>query len=368
MPAHRPSRRDVVSKHVDATRPLGTWVALSPGEREAFLVRACVYNEYGPPEVLHIEEVPKPAPRVDEVLVRVRATTVNFGDLIARNFKSVTPRQFGMPFLFWLLARLAFGLSKPRQRILGSEFAGDVESVGAAVTRFKVGDAVFGYLGERMGAYAEYVCVPERAAVAHKPSNLSYEEAATVPYGAVMALGLLRHVTIKPGERVLILGASGAIGSAALQLVRHAGAEVTGVCGAPRMAFVKALGADRVIDYDREDVTQGTETYDVILDVLGKSSFARCERVLKPDGTLLYASFKTRQLAQMLWTSIVGGKRVACTLAPGSLADLMAVKNLVEAGKLTTLIDRRFPLAETAEAHRYALSGRKQARVVITLG
>lgn len=330
-------------------------------------MRACVYTEYGPPEVLHIEEVPKPAPRAREVLVRVRATSVNFGDLIARNFSAVTPRHFGMPFLLWLPARLAFGVHEPRQRILGNEFAGDVEAVGAAVTRFKVGDPVFGYLAQSMGAYAEYVCANEGAAVAIKPDGLSYEEAAVIPYGAVMAVGLLRKVDIQPGQRVLINGASGGIGAAAVQLARHLGAEVTGVCGAPRLGFVKALGADRVIDYAEEDFARGGVAYDVILDVLGKSSFSHCKDALRPEGTLLYASFKARQIMQMLWTSMVGGKRVVCALAPGALADLRVVQELVEVGALKAVIDRRYPLEQAAEAHRYAASGRKQGEVVITV-
>lgn len=330
-------------------------------------MRACVYNEYGPPELLHLEEVPKPAPKEREVLVRVRATTVNFGDLIARNFKAVTPRRFGMPLFLWLPARLAFGVRAPRQRILGSEFAGDVEAVGAAVTRFKVGDPVFGYLGQRMGAYAEYVCANEGDAVAIKPASLSYEEAAAIPYGAVMAVGLLRKVDIQPGQRVLIHGASGGIGAAAVQLARHLGAEVTGVCGAPRLAFVKALGADRVIDYAEEDFARGGVAYDVILDVLGKCSFARCKGALRPEGTLLYASFKTTQLMQMLWTSMVGGKRVVCAFAAGDLADLRVVQELVEVGALKAIIDRRYTLAQAAEAHRYAASGGKQGQVVITV-
>lgn len=330
-------------------------------------MKACVYRQYGPPEVLHVEDVAKPAPSAHEVLVRVRATSVNFGDLIARDFASVTPRRFHMPLFLWLPARLAFGVRAPRQPILGSEFAGDVEAVGASVTRFKTGDPVFGYVGQGMGAYAEYLCVGDGAAVARKPDRLRYEDAAVLPYGALMAVGLLRKVDIRPGQQVLIHGASGGIGAAAVQIARHRGAEVTGVCGAPRRAFVKALGAHKVIDYAEEDFTRSGVAYDVILDVLGTCSFSRCKAALKPQGTLLYASFKTRQLLQMAWTAMVGGQRVVCAFAPGDLADLRVVEEMVDAGALTAHIHHRYPLEQAAEAHRCAASGQRLGQVVITV-
>ena len=330
-------------------------------------MKASLYTEYGTPDVLHLAEVAKPALKDNEILIRVHATAVNFGDLLARNFKSVTPRQFNMPIFFWLPARFAFGFNQPKKHILGSELAGEVEAVGSAVTRFKPGDQVFGYRGENMGAYAEYVCMPEDATVVIKPANLTYEEAAAIPYGAIMALSLLRKANIQPGQKVLINGASGGIGSAAVQLAKYFGAEVTGVCGTPRLEFVKSLGADHVIDYTREDFTQSGETYDLIFDILGKRSFSRCKSVLKPGGILLYASFKLKQLVQMAWTSRNGNQKVICALAPGSLEDLMTVKELVEAGKITAIIDRCYPLEQTAEAHRYAESGHKAGSVVITM-
>ena len=330
-------------------------------------MKAIVYTEYGSPDVLHLSEVEKPAPKDNEILIRIHATTVNFGDMLARNFKAVSPRKFNMPFFFWLPARLAFGLSKPRQPILGSEFAGEVEAVGATVTRFKKGDQVFGYVGEGMGAYAEYRCMPEDGCVAIKPANLSYAEAAVIPYGAIMALSLLRKAKIQPGQKVLVNGASGGIGSAAVQLARHFGAEVTGVCGTPRLEFVKALGADHVIDYTKEDFTQSGETYNLIFDILGKSSFSRCKKSLKSKGIQLLASFKMKQLFQMLWTSLIGDKKVICAIAPGGLADLISVKELVEAGKITAIIDRCFPLEQAVEAHRYVEQGHKQGQVVITV-
>ena len=199
-------------------------------------MKAVIYTEFGPPEVLHVAEVPAPTPKDDEVLVRVHATSVAYGDLLARNFKDVSGREFNMPLPLLLPSRLYFGLRKPRVNILGSEFSGEVEAAGKDVTRFKPGDAVYGYLGQRMGAYAEYLCMPETGSLALKPANMTHEEAAAVPYGAIMAMSLLERANIQPGQKVLINGASGGIGSAAVQLAKVYGAEVTGVCGAPRMA------------------------------------------------------------------------------------------------------------------------------------
>ncbi len=325
------------------------------------------YTEYGSPDVLHRKEAEKPVPKDNEVLIRVHATAVNYGDILARNFKAVSPRAFNMPFPLWLLSKLFFGLRKPRVAILGNEFAGEIESTGKDVTRFQPGDQVFGYLGQSMGAYAEYLCMPEDGCVAGKPANMTYEEAAVVPMGAIMALFLLGKVNIQPGQKILINGASGSIGSAAVQIAKSMGAEVTGVCGAPRLDFVRSLGADKVIDYTREDFASSGETYDLIFDILGKSSFSRGKGALTPDGRYLYASFKMKQLLEMLWTSLAGGKKVICAIAPGSREDLVAVKELIEAGKIQAIIDRRFPLAQAAEAHRYVENGLKRGQVVITV-
>ena len=330
-------------------------------------MKAIVYTEYGSPDVLQIKEVAKPAPQDNEVLIRVHATPVSFGDLLARNFKNITPRQFNMPFFFWLPARFAFGVNKPKKYILGSEFAGEVEAVGAAVTRFKQGDQVFGYRGQSMGAYAEYVCLPENGVLAIKPANLTYEEAAAVPYGALTALSLLRKVNLQSGQKVLINGASGGIGSAAVQLGKYFGAEVTGVCSTPRVGYVKALGADKVIDYTQEDFTQNKETYDLIFDILGKSSFARGKSSLKPNGRYLFASFKMKQLLQMLFTSIRGGQKVICALSAETAENLNLIKELSEAGKFKSVIDKCYPLEQMAEAHRYVETGQKQGNVVITV-
>jgi NADPH:quinone reductase-like Zn-dependent oxidoreductase len=331
-------------------------------------MKAIVYSEYGSPNVLGLKEIAKPAPKDNEVLIRVHATSVNYGDLVARNFKEISPREFNMPFVIWLLAKISFGLSKPNITVLGSEFSGEIEETGKNVKNFKPGDQVFGYLGQSMGAYAEYFCMPENGVVAIKPANMTYEEAAVVPYGAIMALSLLRKANLQPGQKVLINGASGGIGSAAVQIARHLGAEVSGVCGTPRLDFVKSLGAAKVIDYTKEDFTQNGETYDLIFDILGKSSFSGCQNSLKQNGRYLLASFKMKQLLQMLWTSKSGRKRVICAIAPGSVEDLNSIKDLVEAGKIKAIIDRCFPMAQAAEAHRYVEQGHKRGNVVITVG
>jgi NADPH:quinone reductase-like Zn-dependent oxidoreductase len=330
-------------------------------------MKAIVYTKYGSPDVLHLEEIIKPAPKDNEILIRNHATSVNFGDLMARNFKAISPRKFNMPFFFWLPARLAVGFSKPRNHILGSEFAGEVESVGKLVTRFQPGDQVFGYLGQSMGAYAEFFCMPENGVVAIKPTHLTYEEAAILPYGAIMALNLLRKANLQPGQKVLINGASGGIGSAAVQIANYLGAEVTGVCGTPRLNFVSSLGAAKVIDYTKEDFTRSGETYDLIFDILGKSSFSHCQNSLKQNGLYLLASFKERQLLQMLWTSKSGSKRVICALASESVEDLNSVKELIEAGWIKTVIDRRYSMEQAVEAHRYVEEGHKKGSVVITV-
>jgi len=330
-------------------------------------MKAIIYTEFGPPDVLHLQDVEKPAPKDNEVLVKVHAAPVSYGDLIARNFKNITSREFHMPLPLLLPMRMYFGFSKPKINILGSEFAGEIEATGKDVRRFKAGDRVFGYLGQRMGAYAEYLCLPEDGSLAIMPANMSYAQAAAVPYGAIMATSLLRKANLQKGHKVLINGASGGIGSAAVQLAKYYSAEVTGVCGTPRLEYVKSLGADRVIDYTTEDFTQNGETYDLIFDILGKSSFARCKNSLKQNGVYLLASFKMKPVFQMLWTKMAGSKKVICAMASEKPADLVRVKELSEAGKYKSIIDRCFPMQQAAEAHRYAESGHKQGNVVITM-
>lgn len=331
-------------------------------------MKAIVYTEYGSPDVLRLKEVEKPSPKDNEVLIRVSAVSVNFGDLIARKFKNVSPKEFNMPFLFWILARFGFGFSKPKKTILGNSFAGEVEMGGKDVTLFKKGDSVFGYTGENMGAYAEYLCIPENGILAAKPSNMTFEEASAIPYGVLMALNLLRKVNLQKGQSILILGASGSIGSAAIQLAKnYNGAEVTGVCSTEAMAYLKILGANKVIDYKKEDFTKHQVTYDLIFDILGKGTFSKFKTSLKQKGIYFSVSFKTKKLLQMFWTSIWGGKKVVCTLATPKPKDLIFIKDLVEDGKMKSIIDRSFSLEQTAEAHRYAENGLKKGNVIIKI-
>jgi NADPH:quinone reductase-like Zn-dependent oxidoreductase len=331
-------------------------------------MKAIVYTEYGGPDVLKLTEVAKPNPKADEVLIKIRAASVNYGDVIARNFINVSPGEFNMPFLFWLLSRFGFGLNKPKKVILGNSFAGEVEEVGKDVAPYKKGDAVFGYTGENMGAYAEYLCIPENGVLAAMPSNIKFEEASVIPYGAIMALSLLRKVNMQQGQSVLIMGASGGLGSAAVQLAKHYyGAEVTAVCSAEGLEYIKNLGADKVIDYKNEDFTKNSEDFDLIFDVLGRGSFSKVKASLKQGGIYLSVSFKMKKLLQMLWTSITGGKRVICYLAVPKQEDLIFVKSLVENGKMTAIIDKSFQLEQAAEAHRYFESGNKKGSVVIII-
>jgi NADPH:quinone reductase-like Zn-dependent oxidoreductase len=328
-------------------------------------MKAIVYSKYGSPDVLHLTDIEKPIPKDKEILIRVHATSVNFGDMMARNYKAISPRQFNMPFLIWLMAKISFGLNQPKITILGNEFAGEVEAVGSNVKKFMPGDQVFGYSGERMGAYAEYLCLPENGILAIKPTNMTFEEVAGVPYGALMTLSLFRRANIQPGQKVLINGASGGIGSAAVQIARSMGAEVTGVCSTSKVEFVKSLGVARVIDYTKEDFSQNGETYDLIFDILGRSSISRCKNSLKPNGIHLFASFKMKQLFQMLWTSRSGGKKVICALGPGSVDDLNSIKEMIEEGKIKPFIDKCYPMEHTAEAHSYVEHGHKKGNVVI---
>jgi NADPH:quinone reductase-like Zn-dependent oxidoreductase len=331
-------------------------------------MKAIVYTEYGGPNVLRLKEVEKPSPKDNEVLIKVHSVSVNYGDIIARNFKNVSPKQFNMPFLFWILSRFGFGLNKPKKIILGNSFAGEVEGTGKDVTLYKKGDTVFGYTGENMGAYAEYLCIPENGILAAKPSNINFEEASAIPYGTIMALNLLRKTNIRKGQRVLVLGASGCIGSVAIQLTKHYfGAEVTGVCSTEGIEYVRNLGADKVIDYKKEDFTKSGETYDLIFDILGKGSFSKIKASLKQNAIYFSVSFKTKKVFQMLWTSIMGGKKVMCALAVPKPEDLIFIKDLVEGGKMKSIVDKCFPLEKAAEAHRYMESGNNKGSIIITI-
>ncbi len=330
-------------------------------------MKAIVYTAYGPPEVLHLAEIEKPTPKPNEILVKVRARPVSSGDLFARNFGAISPREFPMPAALWLPSRLEIGLRKPRKTVLGSEFAGEVEAVGSEVTTFDVGDAVFGYLGSNFGAYAEYICVKADGLVTAKPENLGYEEAAGVAYGAITAWNLLRKVDIAPGQNVLVNGASGGIGTYAVQLAKHHfGAEVTGVCSTPRVNLVKMLGADHVIDYTWVDFTEGDETYDLVFDTAGKSSFETVKRVLAPNGRYLLAAFKMKQVWQMLWTWLFGSQKVICALSIESRDVLEFVAGLAAAGTIQSVVDACYPLEQAAEAHRYIEDGHKKGHVILT--
>lgn len=332
-------------------------------------MKAMILTRFGPPEALKLEERPKPEPKPKELRVRVMATSVGYGDLLIRDFAAVGPKDFNMPLLFWLLAKLYSGISAPKTPILGSEFSGVVDALGSEATGFAVGDEVFGYLGQSMGADAEYFCMAADGCITRKPSTLDFAAAAVVPYGSIMALDLLRAARLEPGQSVLIIGASGSIGSAAVQIARHHfGASVTGVCGPAGLEYVRSLGAEQVIDYRREDFRENGKRYDLIVDVLGKSSFTECVGSLSETGCYLRPSFKGRELLQMLWTKLSGRKRrVLCVLAPGNRAALETVKALVEAGKLTVKVDRSFRLEELAEAHRYAESGQRGGPVAISV-
>lgn len=331
-------------------------------------MKAIIYKEYGGADVLHLQEVEKPNPKSNEVLVRIHAVSVNYGDIIARNFRNLPASEFNMLSLFRVLARFGFGFSKPKRKILGNTFAGEVEMVGNEVKKFRAGDQVFGYTGEKMGAYAGYLCIAENGIIAPKPSNMTYEEASAVPYGATMALCLLRKVNIQKGQRVNVIGASGAIGSAAVQLASHYyGAEVTGVCSMQGTEYVKSLGATRVIDYKKEDFTKNGETYDLIIDILGKGSFSQYRASLTQNGIYQPVSFKTGKLLQMLRTSVTGGKKVICALATPGQKDLEFIREFYEDRDLKPGIDQSFPFEKAADAHRYVEAGNRKGNVVLTV-
>jgi NADPH:quinone reductase-like Zn-dependent oxidoreductase len=318
-------------------------------------MKAIVYTEFGPPEVLQLKEVDKPAPKEDEVLVRIYATTVAKED----------PEMRGSPGLN--------GFRKPKKPILGWYLAGEIGATGKNVERFSIGDQVFGSAGMRLGTHAEYICLPEDGALAIKPAKITYEEAAAIPNGALTALPFLRdNGKIQRGHKVLINGASGTVGTSAVQFAKYYGAQVTGVCSSTNLELVKSLGADHVIDYTEEDFTQNGQTYDIIFDAVGKSSFSSCKSSLKPGGIYLTTVPTPAAVLQRLWTSMVGSKKVsfaATGLRPASAKakDLAFISELIESGKIKAVIDRRYPLDQMAEAHRYVETGHKKGDVVITV-
>ncbi|MGO8946264.1 MAG: NAD(P)-dependent alcohol dehydrogenase [Ktedonobacterales bacterium] len=324
-------------------------------------MRAVVYDKYGPPDVLRLEDAPRPVPKEDEVLIRIHATTVTRADCATREAN----RQSGLAVM--LLSRLISGFRRPKQPILGTELAGEVEAVGTAVHEFAVGDHVFGTSGFKFGAHAEFICLRESARIAPMPSGISFEEAATMCDGGLNALWCLRLADLRKGQSILIYGASGAIGTAGVQLARYFGADVTAVCSTKNLELVRSLGADRVIDYTREDFTKNGETYDVIFDAVGKHSFRRCRGSLKPGGSYL-ATDGLENLILALWTARIGDKKVRFKLPPRyTKADVLLLKELIEAGEYRAVIDRYYPLEDVVEATRYVQTERKTGNVVLTV-
>lgn len=322
-------------------------------------MRAVTCRRYGSPDVLRVEEIERPMPAANEVLVAVRSSSVTSGDARMRSFKGAG--------IFWLPMRLIFGVLRPRDPIWGMEFSGEVVEIGKDVTAFRVGDSVFGMkIG---GANADYVAIRESAAIAVKPEALNFAEAAVTPFGALSALDFLRDFAkLKRGERILIHGASGAVGVFSVQLAKHMGATVTGVCSTANVELVKSLGAKAVIDYNVTDFTQVPGVYDVILDTVGGTSFARSKRVLAPNGRHVFVVQDWPQLLQALWTSMRRGKRVVCGFSTGdSKADLEEIGRLIEEGIVRPVIDRSFGLGEIVEAHRYVDTGRKKGGVVVSV-
>lgn len=315
-------------------------------------MKAAVYMQYGEPAVLQVKQVEKPIPGKNEILLRIKATAVNSGDWRLRKAD---------PFA----VRFIFGLIRPKINILGSVFSGEIESVGEDVKQFKVGDFVFGHTDMSFGAYAEYKSLPENGSIALKPANISHKEAAVIPFGGVAALHFIKKAAIKPGQKVLVVGASGAVGSAAVQLAKSFGANVTGVCSTTNIALVKSIGADKVIDYTKEDFTRNGETYDVIFDALKAISVSRSLKSLNKNGIMILSAAGMSEMLQGLWISMTSSKKVMTGVISHTAADIIFLKGLIEAGKLKPVIDRTYSLEQIAEAHAYVEKGHKKGNVAI---
>jgi len=322
-------------------------------------MKAVVCTKYGPPEVLQLAEIEKPSPKDNEVLIKIYATTVHIGDTRIRGFV--------VPFLFRLPFRVGIGFRGPRNKVLGMELAGVIEEAGKDVTQFKVGDQIFASTDTAMGAYAEYTCMAQDKFIALKPANTSYEEAAAAPNGANMAKLMLKKAKIQEGQKILINGASGSVGTYAVQLAKYYGAEVTGVCSTANIELVKSLGADEVIDYTAEDFTQNADTYDIVFDAVGKSSFSKSKRALKQGGIYLTTVPALGSILQKLKTSMFGSKKVALPAIGQKASDLIFLKELIETGKLKVVMDKIYPLEQIVEAHRHVDAGHKVGHVAITV-
>jgi 2-desacetyl-2-hydroxyethyl bacteriochlorophyllide A dehydrogenase len=319
-------------------------------------MKAIVYTKYGTPEVLMLKEVEKPIPKDNEILIKIKATAVNSGDWRLRKADPYAVRLF-------------FGLIKPKNNILGGVLSGEIEAVGKDVKRFKVGDEVFGSsaLSSGFGAYAEYKCLSEEAVLALKPANITHNEAAVIPFGGTTALHFIKKAGIVSGQKVLIYGASGAVGSAAVQLAKHFGAHVTGVCSTANIDLVKSLGADKVIDYTKDDFTKNGEKYDVIFETVNKTSLSRNLKSLKPKGILILSAAGMSEMIRGAWISMTNTQKILTGVNSENAEDMVFLKELIEAGKLKPVIDRTYPLEQMAEAHAYVEKGHKRGNVAIVI-
>jgi NADPH:quinone reductase-like Zn-dependent oxidoreductase len=322
-------------------------------------MKAVVVTKYGPPDVLQLREVPKPNPKDDEVLVRIRATTVARGDCELRSLE--------LPIMLRLMMRIGFGFRGPRRKILGQELAGEIESTGKDVTLFSKGDQVFALTGLHLGAYAEYDCLPESGLIAVKPANMSFEEAAAVPVGGLHAFYFLSRSNIQIGQKVLIIGAGGSIGTFAVQIAKSFGAEVTGVDGTGKLDALRSIGADHVIDYTRQDFSEDGQIYDVIFDAVGKGSFARCLRSLSENGLYLLGNPGLSQRVRARWISMTSNRKTVSGMSSYKPGDLVRLRELIESGKIRSVIDRRYPLEQVVDAHRYVDTGQKTGNVIMTV-
>lgn len=322
-------------------------------------MKAVIWTKYGPPDVLRLREVKKPVPGNDEVLVKIFATSVFAGDCELRRFTA--------PVSFWLPMRLLFGLFRPRFKIMGQELSGVIEAVGKNVSQFRVGDEVFAPTAIRLGAYAEYLCLPATHPIALKPSNISFAEAATVPVGGLNALHFLRKADVRAGEKVLINGAGGGIGTIAIQLARAAGARVTAVDHGDKLPVLRSLGAEHVIDYTREDFTRNGERYDVIIDVVGKSPYSRSLKSLAENGRYILGNPRLASALRSVWTSRTGSRKVIVAITGYKTEDLEYLARMIAEGTLRPVIDRTYTLDEIIQAHAYVDSGRKTGSVAVTV-